>query len=618
MMLRLLFLLSLCSGAALTLERSLGTVDAPAEIVRGYKLIAQVLSSGPSTLAAAAEALSRGSQFQVRQAGGLYEWLVEAQLGRGHVGEVFRAVRVSLESSAADADEDEDAPTDASAYVLKRLPAGAAAAQASGRREIFYGTRLQHPHISRFVEAWVDNGAGPGGGVAGTLWLAFRDEGVSLQALLYDAARPGAAGAATKGAAPVDGSVFFARLHADMAAGAASVRTLLRQVLIALAHLHRRGIVHRDLKPGNVLVSVDSAGRVRFRLADFGSAVGGGLPRNFYDDAGGELPGSQAEETLAYAPPEVRLSTSGVAYDALSPASYDSWSLGVLILEVILGIPADRLFDVEPREAARAAAHVPSGAPPEVAERAALAAGLRSRLCLPCGLPAFRQALRRVAWRRHWQVREAAAEAARAAAEGTAVVARAVPGDLAVSGAAAALAQLRGGFALVEAGSGTAHLAPSSGELVRLAPTTLEDLWDGEGGSSGGQRSSAEEQRQLVRAGALDALIAELAGPAATAAVQLLPAAAASAAAAAAAAGACAAASDAGALVEIAAEANGSGDSGAGSAGAAGAACTIDAPTPLLGEAGESLLHGLLAWEPAARKTAAAALEHQYFKQRGD
>ncbi len=48
-------------------------------------------------------------------------------------------------------------------------------------------------------------------------------------------------------------------------------RSLLLDVLEALAHAHARGVVHRDLKPGNVLLRIEDGG-VRAVLTDFGIA----------------------------------------------------------------------------------------------------------------------------------------------------------------------------------------------------------------------------------------------------------------------------------------------------------------------------------------------------------
>ena len=43
-------------------------------------------------------------------------------------------------------------------------------------------------------------------------------------------------------------------------------------ILEGLAHIHDRGIVHRDLKPANIFFDVDSTGRKRVKIGDFGLA----------------------------------------------------------------------------------------------------------------------------------------------------------------------------------------------------------------------------------------------------------------------------------------------------------------------------------------------------------
>lgn len=46
---------------------------------------------------------------------------------------------------------------------------------------------------------------------------------------------------------------------------------VIRQILVALKHLHDNNIVHRDLKPDNILMTSLSAG-CRIVLTDFGAA----------------------------------------------------------------------------------------------------------------------------------------------------------------------------------------------------------------------------------------------------------------------------------------------------------------------------------------------------------
>lgn len=50
------------------------------------------------------------------------------------------------------------------------------------------------------------------------------------------------------------------------------LRSVLLQLLDALAHAHARGVVHRDLKLGNVLVGTDDDSRPGYKLIDFGLA----------------------------------------------------------------------------------------------------------------------------------------------------------------------------------------------------------------------------------------------------------------------------------------------------------------------------------------------------------
>jgi serine/threonine protein kinase len=48
-----------------------------------------------------------------------------------------------------------------------------------------------------------------------------------------------------------------------------TVKLYLRQVLEAVAYMHRKGIVHRDIKASNVLVGGDG----QIKLSDFGCAT---------------------------------------------------------------------------------------------------------------------------------------------------------------------------------------------------------------------------------------------------------------------------------------------------------------------------------------------------------
>ena len=92
---------------------------------------------------------------------------------------------------------------------------------------------------------------------------------------------------------------------------------LLFQALNALKYLHPRGVAHRDLKPENILI--ESRFPLSIKLADFGLA-------NDEPDL------KTVCGTQRYAAPEVYL---GSKYTA----SVDLWSLGVIILQYMYGLP---------------------------------------------------------------------------------------------------------------------------------------------------------------------------------------------------------------------------------------------------------------------------------------
>ncbi|MCA9539861.1 MAG: AAA family ATPase, partial [Myxococcales bacterium] len=114
--------------------------------------------------------------------------------------------------------------------------------QAAFRNEARAMAGMQHPGIARVYDfgridtstAIEANGALPDGG----LYLAMERLGVRLD------------------------------VH-DLTRGWPGLRTVLLDLLDALAHAHARGLVHRDLKPDNILWTIDGA---RVKLTDFGVA----------------------------------------------------------------------------------------------------------------------------------------------------------------------------------------------------------------------------------------------------------------------------------------------------------------------------------------------------------
>lgn len=95
---------------------------------------------------------------------------------------------------------------------------------------------------------------------------------------------------------------------------------LLRQVLDAVALLHRRGIVHRDIKPGNVLLTQKRGGSVK--LCDFGMVK--------TPDTHGSRAGVWVG-TLDYMAPEQRKDATRV------DARADVYSIGALAYRLLTG-----------------------------------------------------------------------------------------------------------------------------------------------------------------------------------------------------------------------------------------------------------------------------------------
>ena len=167
------------------------------------------------------------------------------------------------------------------------------------------------------------------------------DEGVSLQKLLYSITM-------SKVSAVMEPSLLWRKLRTSK--GASSLRGIMQQIVASVATLHFKGITHRDVKPSNILLNTEEEARIL--MADFSSAVSEeSLSEGLY----GVLGPLVAEETLQYAPPEVLLSMSSqyereIPYNMKCPTSYDSWSVGVVFLEMILG--TSDVFTVDQRTAA--------------------------------------------------------------------------------------------------------------------------------------------------------------------------------------------------------------------------------------------------------------------------
>uniref|UniRef100_A0A0G4FN13 Protein kinase domain-containing protein n=1 Tax=Chromera velia CCMP2878 TaxID=1169474 RepID=A0A0G4FN13_9ALVE len=211
------------------------------------------------------------------------------------------------------------------------------------------------------------------------LWLVFADEGNSLYNQIFVAEE-------AKGGALSRSSFWWSLKSSPF--GQQVFRQIARQTLEGLALLHSRNVTHRDVKLANLLISTPK-GRLSIRLADFGSAVQRTRegPVNLHvASLYGQVGPSEDEETEGYRSPEALFpefylgqggqhsyssasSSSGEdgtvdgggfeeegesfkgrenvmgsleeeeegGHSGWRQPSYDLWSLGVVLLEIVLG-----------------------------------------------------------------------------------------------------------------------------------------------------------------------------------------------------------------------------------------------------------------------------------------
>jgi hypothetical protein len=149
-------------------------------------------------------------------------WVIDRELGRGGMGEVYLAHR----------DPEGDSAGRAALKVLAPALAQDPGFHLRFQREIDVLRKLDHPHIVHFFEAGVHDGH-------------------SYYAMEY-----------------VEGPNFEEILTAEGRLPWPDVLAMALQVSLALKHAHDRGIIHRDLKPSNLLRAADGT----VKLTDFGIA----------------------------------------------------------------------------------------------------------------------------------------------------------------------------------------------------------------------------------------------------------------------------------------------------------------------------------------------------------
>jgi len=243
---------------------------------------------------------------------------------RGHFGEVWRATMSQAASSALECPSSGISGAFSTVIMKRILAEKNLELQLSADREVYFGRLLcgASAHIARYMHTF--ERTQPTGIER---WLVFRDEGESLERLLY--ASDGEA--ESTGLQLVTQSEWWREMR-ETVSGRHTLKTILRHIFTAVNVTHSSfGVVHRDIKPANVFVRLDGD-IVEARLGDFGSAMDTRRRVNLYAASG---PSSE-QETAEYSPPEVLFGNDQVD----RTFKYDMWSLGVMMTEILaLGSP---------------------------------------------------------------------------------------------------------------------------------------------------------------------------------------------------------------------------------------------------------------------------------------
>ncbi|KAL0925846.1 hypothetical protein M5K25_004217 [Dendrobium thyrsiflorum] len=209
-------------------------------------------------------------------------------------------------------------------------------------------------HIARFVESFESE--------SNEIWLVFHTEGLSLSKLIYTAEEMNSVntdetGENVKRIQMVHPSKWWHWLRTTEA-GKKEMQGLVLQLLMAIKSCHDRNITHRDIKPENMIICFEEVNKgnclrevppigstqyhLKLRIIDFGSAMDDFTLKHLY----GSGP-TRSEQTFEYTPPEALLNASWFQGPSSVRLKYDMWSVGVIMLELILGSP--HVFQISDR-----------------------------------------------------------------------------------------------------------------------------------------------------------------------------------------------------------------------------------------------------------------------------
>uniref|UniRef100_A0A0E0F736 protein-serine/threonine phosphatase n=1 Tax=Oryza meridionalis TaxID=40149 RepID=A0A0E0F736_9ORYZ len=207
-------------------------------------------------------------------------------------------------------------------------------------------------HIARFIESFESE--------LKELWLVYRHEGRSLSKLIYTAEETklvtGNNNERVRHIQVLQPSKWWYWLRTTKA-GQKQMQNLLWQLLMGLKACHDRNITHRDIKPENMIICFEDLetgkclreipseakhNKLNMRLIDFGSAFDDFTLKHLYDSGP-----TRSEQTFEYTPPEALLNSSWFQGSKSARLKYDMWSVGVVMLELIVGSP--HVFQISDR-----------------------------------------------------------------------------------------------------------------------------------------------------------------------------------------------------------------------------------------------------------------------------
>ncbi|KAK9051181.1 hypothetical protein SSX86_027807 [Deinandra increscens subsp. villosa] len=173
-------------------------------------------------------------------------------------------------------------------------------------------------HIARYIESF--------GSKSKEIWLVFRHEGISLSKLLYTADDNGSSGA-TAYVTMLHPSKWWRWLKTTKA-GEAEMKSLILQLDSGRCLKRSTG---------------DETYITKMRIIDFGSAMDEFTIKHLYGAAGP----SRDEQTVEYMPPEAFLNATWYHGPSSITTKYDMWSVGVVILELVIG--SRNVFQIDGR-----------------------------------------------------------------------------------------------------------------------------------------------------------------------------------------------------------------------------------------------------------------------------